>query len=320
MYTFLHAKFKFTAYRYISKYQNIAVALSSGQDSLCLLSLLVDCLDTREQNISAIYIDHQWKNSSKKHAQHIINISKFTKLPVAIYQIPSLTISENEARKVRYKILMQHALQKGCDAIILGHNSDDHVETLISNFLRGASVNGIANFTINKKLNSRLSIVRPLIHFSKAEIGWLCRLLCMPVWSDETNYNLSLKRSRIRYELLPYIQNFFNPRIKQALKNFSQLCDLENEYIKENTIKLYAKSIHGKLLGINLHYLKKQHKVLRRRALRLYFYYHFNIQLSSEIAVWILTQKKNGLLNIPTLNRLHVYKVNTWLYAGIKEL
>jgi tRNA(Ile)-lysidine synthase len=233
--------------------------------------------------------------------------------------MPSLTISENEARKIRYKILMQHALQKGCDAIILGHNSDDYTETLISNFLRGTSLNGIANFTIKKKLGSQLSILRPLIHFSKAEIGWLCRLFCMPVWSDETNYNVSLKRSRIRYELLPYIQNFFNPRIRQALQHFSQLCDLENEYIKENTVKLYTKSIHRKLLGINLRYLKKQHKVLRRRVLRLYFYYHFNIQLSSEITELILLQRKSGLLNIPNLSQVCIYKVSTWMYISIKE-
>lgn len=320
MYTFLHAKFKFTVCQHIGAYQNIAVALSSGQDSLCLLKLLVDCLNTKQQHVSAIYIDHQWKNSSQKHAQHIVNISKFTKLPVAIYQMHNVTMSENEARKTRYKILMQHALQEGCDAIILGHNSDDHTETLVSNFLRGTSLNGIANFTIKKKLNSQLSILRPLIHFSKAEIGWLCRLCCMPVWSDETNYNISLQRSRIRYELLPYIQNFFNPRIKPILKHFSQLCDLENEYMKENTVKLYTKIIHGKLLGINLLYLKKQHEALRRRVLRLYFHYHFNIQLSSEATEWILLQKKCGSLNMPAFKQVYLHKISAWLYVGIKEL
>lgn len=315
MNTFLHAKFKFATRRYISTCQNITVGLSSGQDSLCLLKLLVDCLDTSRQKINIVYIDHQWKNRSKQHAQHVINISKFMKLPVTIYQITALTVSENEARKIRYKMLMQHALRMKCDTIILGHNSDDHAETIMSNFLRGASLDGIANFAINKQVNSSLSIVRPLIHFSKAEIGWLCRLLCMPIWSDETNYNLGLKRNRIRHELLPYIQNFFNPKIKQALTAFSHLCNLENEYIKENTIKLYYKSMHNQLLSINLNHLLQQHEVLSKRTLRLYFYYNFNVQINNGTTEWILGQKKSEKLNAIRVNRLRVYKMSQWLYA-----
>lgn len=315
--TFLHGKFKFTICQYINTCQNLVVALSSGQDSLCLLKLLSDCLNTSKQKISIIYIDHQWKDSSKQHSQHIINISKFTQLPVAVYQMPSLAVSENEARKIRYKILIQHALKTESSTIILGHNMDDRVETLISNFLRGTGLNGIANFTTQKKVNSDLSIMRPLIHFSKAEIGWLCRLLYMPVWSDDTNYNLSLQRSRIRHELVPYIQNFFNPRIKQGLVNFSNLCDRENEYIKENTIKLYAASIHKKLISIDLEYLIKQHEVLSKRVLRLHFYYHFNTQISDRTIKWILKQEKSKQLDVLKINQLAIYKINQWLYTNI---
>ena len=92
--------------------RNILLGISGGQDSLCLLKLLLDCLNVEHQRVYIIYIDHQWKNSSKKHVQHMINIAQFIKIPIVIYQTKELPISENEARKVRYKILAQYAVKK----------------------------------------------------------------------------------------------------------------------------------------------------------------------------------------------------------------
>lgn len=319
MYTFLHAKFKFAIRRNINSNKRIAVALSGGQDSLCLLKLLVDCLDKSQQTISAVYIDHQWKNSSQKHAKHVINMSKFTELPITIYQMPKLSISEHEARKIRYRILIKHALAQECDAIMLGHNSDDHTETLIGNLLRGAGLDGIANFTTSKQINSRISMLRPLIYFTKAEITWMCRLFQLPVWSDETNYNLNLRRSRVRHELVPYLQNFFNPSVQQTLKHFSHLCELENEYIRENTIKLYLKSAHEKFTGVNLYYVKKQHEVLQKRVLRLYFYYNFNIEICNKVIEWILADKMMQPLIVTNSNQINLWRTHQWLYISVKE-
>ena len=316
MYTFLHRKFTFAAHQYINRHQCIAVALSGGQDSLCLIKLLNDCINKKKQTIRLVYIDHQWKSNSKKHVQHIANIGNLTGLPVTIYQVSDLAISENKARALRYRIIIQDALEKNCDAIITGHNNDDRIETLIGNLFRGTGLSGITNFTIYKQISRQLSILRPLINFSKAEIGWLCRLFYLPTWSDDTNYNLKLKRNKIRHELVPYIQNFFNPQIKKMLKNLSQVCTADNEYIKENTIKLYVKSAHIKLVGINLCCIRKQHHVLQERVVRLYFYYHFNKQISSQAIISILKPKKKlGFMKF-NIDQLDLYLSNSWLYTA----
>lgn len=318
MYTFLHQQFKAILDQYINKHKCILVALSGGQDSLCLLKLLTDLLNQEKCKIKAIYLDHQWKNNSKKHAQHMANIAKFTSLSVAIYQIKELTLSENEARKIRYEVLIQHALKENCGIIVTGHNRDDRVETLISNLLRGTSTNGVTNFTICKKLKSKLSILRPLIHFSKAEIAWLCRLFYLPTWSDETNNNFNLKRNRIRYELVPYMRNFFNPKIQVSLAHFSQLGQEDNEYIKENTLKLYIKSRHYQFLCINLGSVKKQHLVLQKRVVRLYFYYHFNKTISEEAVKRILANKKNSSQSLSYCDMLNIQVFNDWLCTWIE--
>ena len=319
MRTFLHDKFQFTLYQYTKHNQRILIALSGGQDSLCLLKLLIDCINKKQQAIQAIYIDHQWKNNSKKHAQHMINIANFTQLPIAIYQAKRLPLSEKEGRVMRYKILLQHALKRNCSIIMTAHNNDDQAETLIGNLLRGTSINGIANFTAYKIISSQLSIMRPLIYFKKAEITWLCRLFYLPGWSDQTNHNLNLKRNRIRYELMPYIQNFFNPKIQETLGKFQQICREDNSYMQENTIKLYIKSKHARFISINLAALKKQHKALRKRVIKLYFYYHFHKQINSMIVEWVLSFDKKHKKTI-ILGQFNLHISNGWLNTTMKPL
>lgn len=316
MYTFLHARFKFTLQQYRNDNRGILVALSSGQDSLCLLKLLTDYLDQHKQRIQAIYIDHQWKDDSRKHVKHIVNMARFTQLPITIYQIRQLPMSENEARKIRYKIMIQHALKKQYGTIMTGHNSDDQTETVISNLFRGASLNGITNFTVHKRVKNRISIIRPFIHFSKTEIAWLCRLLYLPAWSDKTNYNLGLKRNRVRHELLPYIQNFFNPHIQRTLANFSCLCQEDNEYIKESTIKLYIKIKHARLASINLRNLKQEHIALQKRVIRLYFYYNFHKQISNRTTEWILIPENKQESKVLIIDQLALEIYRGWLYTG----
>lgn len=322
MHTFLHTKFKLNLNGLITQNDHLIIALSSGQDSLCLLKLIHDCLKQSLYKIEAIYIDHQWKNDSLQHSKHILNIIKRINIPITIYQIKKSTISENEARKIRYRILIQHALKKQYTIIITGHNQNDQIETLLQNLIRGTSLNGLTNLTINKQISHKLAILRPLINFTKSEIAWFCRLFYLPVWSDTTNYNYYIKRNRLRYELIPYLKNYFNPRIENAIHNFIKLCEYENEYIKENTIKLYTKSIHKKLISLNLTMLKKQHYILQQRVLQLYFHYHFNKQISKNTAHVILNFGNNSLKN--TLHSIYYNKLliqykNGWLYVNIKK-
>lgn len=316
MYTFLHTKFQTNFKQHIQKHSNILVAISSGQDSLCLLKLLQDCVDQHQYKIEAIYIDHQWKNDSLSHAQHIINIMRTTQIPITIYQMKQFTLSENTARQARYKILIQHAARKECTAIITGHNKNDQIETLIHNVIRGTSLNGITNLTLNKKLNSQISIIRPLIHCSRSDITWFCRLFYLPIWSDITNYNFYIKRNRLRYELIPYLQNYFNPQIQNTLNKFIDFCHDDHEYIKENTLKLYISSMHKKIISINLERLNNQHKALQERVIKLFFYYHFQKIVDKHLISTLLSLSYINVTKILHFSKLIIYYYDNQIYVS----
>ena len=314
MQTFLHKKFFFNIKNSIPKSSNILLALSSGQDSLCLLKLIDDCLLTKSYNITGIYIDHQWKKDSLYHIQHIINLVQTKNIPLAIYQIKTRSFSEHMARENRYKALIEHAKKKQCTVIMTGHNNNDRIETFLQNIVRGTSLNGVTSLTLNKKVNSSLSMVRPLINFSRSEITWFCRLFYLPTWSDITNYNFHIKRNRIRHEIFPYLKNYFNPQIKKNLTKFIKLCCLENEYIKENTLKLYIKSRHKSIASLNIKRICEQHLVLQKRVIKLFFYYHFQKQIDMNFVKKIINiYYANECTNI-FFENLSIHYFNNWIY------
>ena len=320
MQTFLHKRFYYNLHKHIKERSNLLIAFSSGQDSICLLKLLYDCLNKNIHKIQAIYIDHQWKKSSVNHTQHILNLLLAFKIPITIYQIKLLSLSEAQARKIRYKILIQHALQHKCNTIITGHNNNDQIETFMQNLFRGTSLDSITNLCINKKFNHQISIFRPLINFTRSEITWFCRLFYLPVWSDTTNYNLYMKRNKLRNELFPYLQNTFNPNIQETLTNFIQICEHENEYIKENTIKLYLKNKHQKFICLNLKQLSKQHYVLQKRVVRLYFHYHFHKNINKKTLKYILNLINTNNAKIFFLNGIIIQYYQDWLYTNTNNI
>lgn len=321
MYTFLHKKFKLSLIKLLKNNGRSLVAISGGQDSLCLIKLINECFKNYEDKFEAIYIDHQWKQDSFKHSEHIINIINQINVSISIYQIKHPVFSELEARAIRYQILIQHALQNNFRYIITGHNKNDQIETFIQNLIRGCSLDGITSLIGKRKINCQLSIIRPLLNLNREEIGWFCRKSCLPIWSDISNYNYTIQRNRLRYELLPYLQKYFNPNINKSINYFLYLCICENEYIRENSIKLYIKSMHNRLISLNLNIIQKQHYALQKRTLQMYFHHHFNKNIkksSLEKIIFMINQKKISN-HIVYSDNLIIQQQNGWLYTNFRH-
>lgn len=315
MHTFLHKKFKFNL-NALTDEDRLLIAISGGQDSMCLVKLVYDCLENNCFQIEAIYIDHQWKKDSLSRIKHIVHILHQNSIPISIYQIQTQVFSENEARKLRYKTLIKHALTYKYTKIITGHNQNDKIETAVQNVIRGTGLNGLTNMSHSKQLARKISIIRPLINFTRSEIMWFCRYFCLPVWSDITNYNYNLNRNKIRYELLPYLKNYFNPNIVDTIYNFLQLCQQENEYIRENTLRLYAMSNHKNLVGLNFELLKKQHIVLQKRVLQLYLYHNFSKNINQKAMDKLIEYINNSRIKkqIIELDSLYIQNFKGWIY------
>nr|YP_009243913.1 tRNA(Ile)-lysidine synthase [Sporolithon durum]AMK96155.1 tRNA(Ile)-lysidine synthase [Sporolithon durum] len=318
MHTFLHKKFINNLKSNINNKEKLLIAISGGQDSLCLIKLLQDCFKNRNNKFEAIYIDYQWQKKSIKHTKQIINFAKQIEIKLSIYEIKSLIFSEKKARLLRYQMLINHALKYKFSKILLGHTKNDKIETFLQQLIRGTSIDGATGLVSKRKISKQLWIIRPMLHFSREETEWFCRKLHLPVWSDTTNYNYLIPRNRFRHELIPYLKQCINHNTMNSLYSFIELSETDNEYIKENTIRLYLKIKHKKLVGLNINLLQQEHLSLQQRSLQLFFQYHFNLcikqQMISKIIKMINYNSK--ISNIFHTNNLVIQLKNHWLYAN----
>nr|QVY58333.1 tRNA(Ile)-lysidine synthase [Kappaphycus striatus] len=275
MSTYLHKKF----YRTINKVLQrnvktpVLIAVSGGQDSLCLIKLIEDFYSNYSSllEIAYVYIDHQWRKDSYKQISHLINIIKSTHQKIIIYQIKDIVESEAKARKLRYQILINHAKQYNYLGIVTAHTSTDKIETFWQQLFRGTTINGITSFHKHRKFSKYIYIHRPLVEFNRTEINWLCRKFYLSIWSDITNYEYKIQRNRLRNELIPYINNYFTVNIEKKLINFINISNLENEYMKQNAIKLYLTSRHIINVALDYTLIAQQHISLQTRTLQIFF-------------------------------------------------
>lgn len=304
--------------------KSILVALSGGQDSILLMKILeeINEIYTNKLKVSYIHIDHQWKSNSIQQIEHIVNYSKSIKRNIIIYQIYENNISEDECRKQRYHILKLHAIQYKYKLIITGHNKTDKIETFFQNIHRGCGLEGITSLNIHNEITDKLFILRPLLDIDKENIYWLCKKLQLPIWSDSTNYIYRIGRNRVRYELIPYLNNFLNNKMKSNIVSLIKHYHYENEYIKQNIIKLYLRSKHRLKIAINYKYISKHHFNLQIRTIQLFYLYNLQLNFDSKKIIKIITRmnKNSNKMQIILEDKYFMHILNqVWLYVEIKN-
>nr|YP_009395530.1 tRNA Ile-lysidine synthetase [Vertebrata isogona]ARW64509.1 tRNA Ile-lysidine synthetase [Vertebrata isogona] len=312
---------KFTKNKEIN---SILVALSGGQDSILLIKILekINEIYEKKLKISYIHIDHQWKSNSIQQIEHIISYSKSIYKNVIIYQIYQHNISEDECRKQRYHILKQHAIKYKYKLIITGHNKTDKIETFFQNVHRGCGLEGITSLNIHNEITDKLFILRPLLDIDKENIYWLCKKLQLPIWSDSTNYIYRIKRNRVRYELIPYLNNFLNNKIKSNIVSLIKHYHYENEYIKQNIIKLYLKSKHRFKIAINYHYISQHNFNLQIRTIQLFYLHNLQLNLDKKKIIKIITKMNKSLYKLKIIledqHFIHILN-KIWLYVEVQN-
>jgi tRNA(Ile)-lysidine synthase len=226
--------------RLCEKRQNLLVAVSGGQDSLCLIRLLLDLQPKWQWNIAIAHCDHRWRSDSEENAKHVANLARHWNLPFFL-ETAGINIninSEASARNWRYQVLSNIAEEYGYNCVVTGHTATDRAETLLYNLIRGTGSDGLQALTWRRGLRDKIYLVRPLLEITRQETEIFCQKRQLPVWLDSTNKDLKYARNRVRQELIPYLQRNFNPKVEQSLAQTAELLQAEVEYLETEALKL----------------------------------------------------------------------------------
>ncbi len=195
-----------------SQQDGLLLAVSGGPDSLALV-MLSYAWRLRQEHKIPLYlatVDHGLREEARAEAEYVGEIAKHLGLPHAILIWQGDKTSSNlqaKAREARYALLSDHARSLGVKTIITGHHMDDQAETFIMRLLRGSSVRGLSAMRPTRALED-LTLVRPLLGYSKQQLEDVLRQLDV-VWCDDpSNESDKYLRVDVRKNLMPVLKRF----------------------------------------------------------------------------------------------------------------
>ena len=243
----------------------VLIAVSGGQDSLCLGKLLLDLSSKWNWQLAIAHCDHQWSTDSGI-ARRVLEVADSWQLPFYFKVAQNLKETEAAARKWRYQALIEIAEEAGFEYIVTGHTKSDRAETLLYNLIRGAGADGLAALSPKRFLTKEITLVRPILNVYRHETLAFCQQFDLPIWFDAVNENNKYARNRIRSNLIPYLRENFNPQVEKSLAQTAELLKGDVEYLEEIASKLLQAARESNKL--NRPILRDAPLSLQRRAIR----------------------------------------------------
>ncbi|NJS16662.1 MAG: tRNA lysidine(34) synthetase TilS [Nostocaceae cyanobacterium CSU_2_110] len=278
MWTSLHASVHRTirSRHLLKRNQRLLIAVSGGQDSLCLTQIMLDLQPKWGWYLGIVHCDHKWRDDSQANAKYVEKLAEKLSIPFYLETASQPLKSEAAARNWRYQVFNAIAFANNYQCIITGHTATDRAETLLYNLIRGSGADGLQALTWQRPLLNQIMLVRPLLEVTRSQTGKFCQDFQLQIWLDSTNLDLKYARNRIRQELLPYLQEKFNPKVESNLAQTAELLQAEVEYLEQAADELRQKAEvqtnepenSFTLLRLNRQVLQKAPLALQRRAIR----------------------------------------------------
>ncbi len=326
VWTPLHAKLHRTLrqWQLLPQNQRLLIAVSGGQDSLCLWKLLLDLQPKWGWCIAIAHCDHRWRPDSQANADQVAQLAQRWQTPFYCQAAVEVPRTEAQARDWRYRTLAAIAEERNYPYLLTGHTASDRAETLLYNLIRGSGTDGLQALTWRRSLGDNIQLIRPLLDVTRAETGQFCHIMQLPIWRDSTNQDLKYARNRIRQELLPYLQGHFNPQVEQALAHTAELLRAEVDYL-ENQAKILlqkarlATGVEEQYPNpdrLNRHILREAPLAIRRRAIRQYLQRTLKTMPSFEQIekVIALVAADNRTRSEPFPGRIVAEVVDPWIW------
>ncbi|MGC1247127.1 MAG: tRNA lysidine(34) synthetase TilS [Spirulinaceae cyanobacterium] len=250
----------------LAKRGRVLIAVSGGQDSLCLSKLLSDLQPKWQWQLGIAHCDHGWA-SDVGIAAWVKQFTQTLDLPFYLKTTTGLKETEAAARQWRYGALIEIAREENFQFVVTGHTKTDLGETLLYNLLRGSGTDGLQSLSWQRPLSKDIQLIRPLLNISRPETLQFCQQFQLPIWEDEVNQNLRYARNRIRQELIPYLKTHFNPQVETALAQTAEVLRAEVEYQEQVVTTLYKK-VAQEPRKINRRELKNSPLAIQRRVMR----------------------------------------------------
>lgn len=179
---------------------HLGLAVSGGVDSIVLAHLALSFAQETGVRLSAFTVDHRLRDTSAAEAADTAALLRGWGIPCDILPWQDAAAGpglQARARDARYALLSAAARAAGCDAVLLGHQADDQLETFFMRLCDGSGLKGLGGMR-EMRCDSGLLWLRPLLGVSRGDIAHYAARHDLPVIDDPSNAQDRFTRVRLR--------------------------------------------------------------------------------------------------------------------------
>jgi tRNA(Ile)-lysidine synthase len=254
----------------------VGIAVSGGADSVALLRISLELRDELGTVLSVVHLNHKIRSEESDADEEFVRVlAQGYGLPfinesteVVTYAAEKKLGTEAAARRLRYGFFHRLLSAGAVDKIATAHTLDDQAETVLLKLMRGAGTRGLAG--LFPKLGDQAAIVRPMMAVRRVEIEAYLQELKQGWREDSSNRDWRHTRNRIRHHVVPDLEKYVNPRVKEALAEAAEIARLEEEFWAEQIQRALPQVWQdgGEGCGLNLARLQQHPMAMQRRLVR----------------------------------------------------
>ena len=258
----------------IEEDDNVVLGLSGGPDSMALLYILIEIKKKIDFNLLLAHVNHGVRaDEALRDEEFVKKTAENLRLPYFSTRVDMVGIAkrdgisaEEAGRKLRYGFFREILQKEGKGKIAVAHNKKDQAETLLMRIMRGTGIDGLKGMDFQTG-----DIIRPILKVDRWEIENYIRDKGIETVLDNTNLQTIYTRNKVRLELIPYIEENFNPNIVDTLFRLSENASLDSQFLDKFTDKSYNNIVKKEdKSSIILAYdrFKEEDIAIRRRIIR----------------------------------------------------
>jgi tRNA(Ile)-lysidine synthase len=210
----------------IARDARVVAAVSGGSDSVALLHLLHELDAAGELRlVAAAHLNHQLRANAARDEAFTREIAGSLDVPVCVERADVAGRAEQDRRSLedaghleRDAFFERVRRATDADVVAVAHTRDDQAETFLLRLLRGAGLRGLAGIYPRHG-----AIVRPLLDCRRDDLRAYLVARGINWVEDETNADVAIPRNRVRAELIPLLEERFNPSVVDVLADESSI-------------------------------------------------------------------------------------------------
>ena len=212
----------------------VIAAVSGGSDSVAMVSLLHELHTANELRLDAIaHLNHGIRPEATEDEAFCRALAARLDVPFVATQVnvPAVAREKRQSLELAGRIVRRAFLEdvrrtRQAECIATAHTEDDQAETVLLRVLRGTGARGLSGIA---PCGDRR--IRPVLCATRAELRQHLDARRESWREDQTNADVTHPRNRVRHNLLPYIEQYFNPSVRRALVRVADVARVEDRML-----------------------------------------------------------------------------------------